>query len=280
MKRIQESDASSVLMATVVKAFDQVKKADFIFLNTLLELEPSPLSALNQLQPSYAIGPINFLSHSTTTDVERSLFRESDCSAWLDSKPTGSVLYISFGSISEISKHEVGEIARGLVQSEVSFLWVVKSDGGGEFDGFFDRVRVRGRGLIVPWCNQTRVLSHPAVVGFLTHCGWNSILESVWHGVPMICRPILFDQPMNRKLVVEDWKVGIDLCDGGEVSEEEVVGKIKVLMKGEKGCDLRKQIDKMSKTLRNALDANGCSQRSFDQFVQDLKDRASTLASQ
>ncbi|KAL0432853.1 UNVERIFIED_CONTAM: UDP-glycosyltransferase 86A1 [Sesamum latifolium] len=239
MPYIQDPDVVPVLMKIAVKAFEQVKNADFILCNTVQELEPECLSALNLRQPTYAIGPMNFFSDVTKTVVQKSLWPESDCTHWLSSKPPASVLYISFGSIFQINKQEI----------------------------------VKDRGLIVPWCNQNAVLSSPAVGGFLTHCGWNSVLQSMWSGVPMICYPFYVDQPTNRKLVVDDWKLGIDLCDGGRVTSEGVASKISFLMRGKSSVDLREEIKKVSKIMRNAFETDGSSQRNFDRFVDDLRAR-------
>lgn len=132
---------------------------------------------------------------------------------------------------------------------------------------------------MVPWCDQSAVLSDLAVGGFLTHCGWNSIVESVWNGVPMICYPFFVDQPTNRKLVVEDWKIGVNLCDEGSevIKSEEVASKIDVLMKGKTCIELREEAKKVSKVMRNALDTDhGSSRTNFDQFVHDLKIRLVT----
>ncbi|KAK6140239.1 hypothetical protein DH2020_026037 [Rehmannia glutinosa] len=106
--------------------------------------------------------------------------------------------------------------------------------------GFEDDVK--DRGLIVPWCNQIDVLSNQAVGGFLTTVGRNSIFESIWCGIPMICYPITYDQPTNRKLVVDDWKVGISLCDGVSLNREEVAKKIKKLMSGETSDGIRNEM--------------------------------------
>ncbi|KAL0366572.1 UNVERIFIED_CONTAM: UDP-glycosyltransferase 86A1 [Sesamum radiatum] len=270
MSYIQAPDAVPVLMKIVAKAFEQVKNADFILCNTVQELEPECLSALNLKQPAYAIGPVNFFSDIAKTVVGKSLWSESDCSHWLSSKPPASVLYISFGSIVQINKQEIVEIAHGLLLSQVDFIWILRTADALPV-GFQDDVK--DRGLIVPWCDQNAVLSSPAVGGFLTHCGWNSVLESMWSGVPMICYPFKVDQPTNRKLVVDDWKVGIDLCDGGRVTSEGVARKIDILMRGKSSLDLREEMKKVSKMLRNALETDGSSQRNFDQFVDDLRGR-------
>ncbi|KAK4396375.1 UDP-glycosyltransferase 86A1 [Sesamum angolense] len=232
------------------------------------------ISALQEKQPFYAIGPL-FQGDFKNNLVARSLLPESNCTEWLNSRPAGSVLYISFGSLAKTDKNVILEIAGGILLSQVSFIWVIRpgmvdSDGGGILpEGFEDRTR--DRGLIVPWCTQNQVLLNPATGGFLTHCGWNSIVESIWSGVPMICHPLFTDQITNRKLVVDDWKVGIDLCDGASVTREEVAEKIGALMSGKRADELRQEIKKVRETLQNALMEDGSSEKNFDSFVEDVK---------
>ncbi|CAI9783171.1 unnamed protein product [Fraxinus pennsylvanica] len=268
-------DPTSPEYSFVFGTFEEVKKADFILHNTVHELESETLLALDQKQPNYAIGPINFYDCARSIAVADSLFSKSDCTQWLDSKPSGSVLYVSFGSIVQTNKQIIEEIAHGLLLSEVNFIWIVRADAVSYSDtdvlpmGFMNEIK--DKGLIIPWCNQTEVLSNPAVGGFITHCGWNSILESIWSGVPMICYPVTYDQPTNRKLVVDDWKIGINLCDGISVTREEVAYKIKNLMSGETSNGLRQEIEKMRKILQDALKIDGPSERYFDQFLKDLK---------
>ncbi|KAK4424717.1 UDP-glycosyltransferase 86A1 [Sesamum alatum] len=274
MTYLQDPEMVPMLTQIAEKGFEQVKKADFILCNTVEELESEALSALNHKHPTYAIGPINFYTDLTETRIAKSLWSESDCTQWLNSKPSGSVLYVSFGSMPESNKEEIAELAYGLLLSEVYFVWVLRPDitrGNGTDilpEGFEDVVK--DKGLIVPWCNQNMVLSNQTIGGFLTHCGWNSILESIWYGVPMICYPIVVDQPTNRKLVVDDWKIGVELCDGEQIRREEVACKINILMKGENSIQMRQEIKKVSKKLHDSLDAEGSSHRNFDRFVEDL----------
>ncbi|KAK4396374.1 UDP-glycosyltransferase 86A1 [Sesamum angolense] len=269
MSYLQDVDIKTVTHQIVFKAFDQVKHADFILINTVHELEHETLLALNQKQLTYAIGPINFSTDFTKTIVPKSLWSETDCTEWLNSKPAGSVLYISFGSIAQSSKQLAEEIANGLLLSEVNFVWVLRENTDVLPDGF--KNQVRGRGLIVSWCNQNSVLSSPATAGFLTHCGWNSILESISCGVPMICFPFYADQPTNRKLVVDDWKVGINLCDGSSVDRKEVAEKIKQLMSGEISNGLRGEMKKIRTIVQKALAEGGSTRRNFNQFLKDLR---------
>ncbi|KAK4481092.1 hypothetical protein RD792_011963 [Penstemon davidsonii] len=274
MPYLKESGLSTIVHKIVLKAFDEVKKSDFILHNTLYEFESKTLSALTKIQPNYAIGPINFSRHITNT-VTKSLRSESDCTNWLNSKSPGSVLYISFGSFIQTSKHVIEEIAYGLLLSDVNFIWIVRedsvnSDDSDVFpDGFRDEINEKG--LVITWCDQIKILSSPAIGGFLTHCGWNSVLESMWCGVPMICYPLKYDQPVNRKLVVDDWKIGVNLCDGKLIDRKEVAEKIGSLMSGVNSEGLRKESKKVQGILQNAMEVGGSFEKNFNQFVEDLK---------
>ncbi|XP_051130147.1 UDP-glycosyltransferase 86A1-like [Andrographis paniculata] len=278
MPHLQEPDESHIVHKIIAMAIDEVKKADFVLHNTVQELEEHALSVFGKLMPTYAIGPTNFFSMNNA--FSNDLLSETDCTEWLNSKPPGSVLYVSFGSLVTIGKEVVRETAEGIRLSRVSFLWAIRpgATDDGETNalpaGFQDGVK--DRGLIVPWCDQSAVLSHPAVGAFVTHCGWNSILESMWHGVPMICYPVLYDQPTNRKLVVDDWKVGINLAAGAGaavVDGEDVAEKIKSVMCGEASHELRNNTLKFKKIVRNALAEDGSSKRNFDRFVKDLNEK-------
>lgn len=277
MHYLKESEITTKANIVSLKAFEEVKKADFILCNAVEELEFHALAALNQKQPTYAIGPVNFIEDFTARTITKSLWAKSDCEKWLESKRPGSVIYVSFGSLAQISKQEIQEIAYGLLLSEVNFIWIVRADivSSDEThalpDGFEDDIK--DKGLIVPWCDQINVLSNPAVGVFLTHCGWNSTLESIWCGVPMICHPFIYDQPTNRKLIVEDLKVGISLLDGVTIHREEVAAKIKNLMSEPVGLRLRQEVQKAKIILHKAIEINGSSDRRLEQFIQDLKNK-------
>ncbi|XP_073016534.1 UDP-glycosyltransferase 86A1-like isoform X1 [Primulina eburnea] len=255
----------------VFRAFEQIENTDFILLNTVQELEPETVPALNQILPTYAIGPVmNFSTRKIK--ISTTLTQQTECTEWLQSKPPASVLYISFGSFVHSTKQVIQEIAHGLLLADINFIWVVRtnvvidSDATDVLPSGFEQ-KVKEKGLIVPWCDQDSVLSNPGIGGFLTHCGWNSVLEGAWHGVPMLCYPLLHDQPTNRKLVVDDWKIGINLCDGESVTRDEVAGKIKRLMCGE----FREEIKKVSSVMRNSLDDGGSSEKNLERFVVDLR---------
>ncbi|XP_059306555.1 UDP-glycosyltransferase 86A1-like, partial [Lycium ferocissimum] len=283
VKSIEASDLPFVFQNSVVhqliyKAFQDVRKADIIIANTIQELELETITSIQEKHNFYAIGPIVSANFIDLT-IPSSLWSEFNCTQWLDTKPRGSVLYVSFGSVARVNKEDILELAHGLMLSEVSFIWVLRLNYLGQNEksilplGYEEKVN--GRGLIVPWCNQTRVISHSAIGGFLSHCGWNSVVESIWCGVPLICFPLVTDHLANRKLVVSDWKVGSDLRDGESITREKVCDKIKYLMSKETSSNLRKTVVHVKETFHNALAPNGSSNVNFDKFVEELKMKVS-----
>ncbi|KAK1283332.1 UDP-glycosyltransferase 86A2 [Acorus calamus] len=268
---LQDTDTSTVVHQIIYKAFSEAKRADFVLCNTVQELEPSTISALQSTKPFYAVGPL-FPSASIST-VPTSLWSESDCTHFLDPKPDHSVLYVSFGSYAHLSKHDLTEIALGLLDSRVSFLWVLRPDIVSSDDpdplpaGFVESAG--DRGLVVPWCRQAEVLKHRAVGGFLTHCGWNSVMESIWCGVPMLCLPLLTDQFVNRRLVVEEWRVGTGV--EGRPRREKVAKKIgEVMMGGKVREGFVREIRETRRALENAVAVGGSSEVNLDRFIEDL----------
>ncbi|XP_051132271.1 UDP-glycosyltransferase 86A1-like [Andrographis paniculata] len=275
MSFVKEPMETRIINRSTYEVFREVKKADFVLHNTVQELESHTLSALSEYHPTYAIGPVNFAKNLPPIAMARSLWSETDCTSWLDSKPPGSVLYVSFGSFVHTNKELLKELANGLLLSGVNFLWVIRegilgSGGGAAVPEGYEEA-VGSRAMIIPWCNQVKVLSNPSIGGFLSHCGWNSTVESIWCGVPMICYPMLYDQPTNRKLIVDDWTVGINLCDGDRVDRIEVADKIKKFMSGDTALRLRNQAQTMKKILKNAVEIDGSSTTNLDRFIHDLK---------
>nr|AFJ53015.1 UDP-glycosyltransferase 1 [Linum usitatissimum] len=276
---LQGDDDETVIDHQVVfGAIQDAKSADFILANTIQELEQDTLAGLKLAHEAqvYAIGPI-FPTEFTKSLVSTSLWSESDCTRWLNSKPLGSVLYVSFGTFAHMAKPDLVEIARGFALSGVSFLWTLRNDIVSSNDPdplpFGFREEVSDRAMIVGWCNQKEVLAHTAIGGFLTHCGWNSVLESTWCGVPMLCFPLFVDQFTNRKLVVDDWKVGINLIsDRAVVTKEEVAMNANHLMVGKSRNELKERINGLQKILVDAIKPSGSSKQNFARFVRELND--------
>ncbi|KAJ3682496.1 hypothetical protein LUZ60_015069 [Juncus effusus] len=273
---LQDFNKSSFMHQIIYNSAIESKRANLILCNTIEELESNTVSALKLQKPIYSIGPINnFPIKSERNIVTTSLWTEStDCINWLDSNKPNSVLYISFGSIASISERDLNEISKGIMESEVNFLWSIRAERveSGQINPlsqeFLEGTKERGK--IVKWCNQAEVLSHPSIGGFLTHCGWNSVLESLLSGVPMLCFPLISDQFVNRKLVVRDWRVGLSIGELGDVASADVAKCVRSLMREKEGMEIRVEMKKLRGLVEGAMEENGSSKRNFDQFVMDL----------
>ncbi|KAL9271289.1 UDP-glycosyltransferase 76E2-like protein [Drosera capensis] len=188
-----------------------------VILNTMEFLEHQALRVAEEALrvPILPIGPFHKITGKTSPN---SLIKEdSSCISWLNEQQPRSVLYVSFGSIGAISEADIIEIAWGLEASKLPLLWVIRSGlihGGRSWKDLLPTnmdMIVEDRACIVSWASQKHVLAHPAVGGFWSHCGWNSTLESVCEGVPMICTPFFGDQFADAKYVTSVWKVGLEL---------------------------------------------------------------------
>jgi len=247
-----------------------------ILINSCEDMEVEPIKALVEGQvlsaaemPSiYPVGPIITSSLFSSDEA----VEDNQCLKWLDRQPASSVLFVAFGSEGTLSDDQVRELALGLEASGQRFIWALRGSvpiqpTTAEADishllpeGF--ESRTRDRGLVVPsWAPQTPVLSHPSTGGFLSHCGWNSSIESILHGVPMIAWPIFSEQRMNAIFLVEEKQVAIEPKKGpnGLVSKEEVERVVRELMEGESGVETKKRMKELMQTAHNAISKGGSS---------------------
>ncbi|XP_020594230.1 7-deoxyloganetic acid glucosyltransferase-like, partial [Phalaenopsis equestris] len=173
---------------------------------------------------TYAVGPLHALVESiTSSTVSASLLAEDPSAlSWLDAQPDRSVVYVSFGSITQLTKGDFADFWHGFVDSGFRFLWVIRPDLVAGGAAVVETTESRERVRLVSWAPQEEVLKHRAVGCFLTHSGWNSTVESAAAGVPMLCWPWAWDQQVNSRLVGEVWKVGLDMKDvcGREMVEK------------------------------------------------------------
>ena len=202
------------------------------------------------------------------------------------------MLFVSFGSTATVPIMQMREFAAGLEASNVAFLWVIRPDliadtsVNKEYQTMFTEFvsRTRDRALLVPWAPQIAVLAHPAVGAFLTHCGWNSVLESVSSGVPMLGWPRFSDQNTNCHYITSVWKVGLELrqtqnADGGGpvVTKQEVCEKVKKIM-ADSATDadvakIRANCRSFQRAARKAVGNGGSSQVALAQFVERITSR-------
>ncbi|CAI9774882.1 unnamed protein product [Fraxinus pennsylvanica] len=262
-RNLEEEYQSTAIMV------EETKKASGLIINTFKELEEPELAKLGEqfLMPTFAIGPF----HKYFSASSSSLWTQDRSSiSWLDTQSPKSVIYVSFGSVAAMYEEKLNEVAWGLANSDQPFLWVVRPGlvHGSEWNEILSKEfleAISRRGYIVKWAPQQEVLSHPSTGGFWTHSGWNSTLESICEGVPMICSPFFGDQKVNSRYVNDIWKVGIKLEKG--LDRVEIRSAIKKLMAGKEGEDMRKNIMCLKEKLDICLKSGGSSHQSLDNLV-------------
>ncbi|MBA0821584.1 hypothetical protein Goarm_018430 [Gossypium armourianum] len=239
LKRLRAllSQNATKAMTEVRVAFANVlKRSSAIIVNSMEFLELEALSKVKQYFPApiITIGPLHKLAPAICSSV---LTEDDKCISWLNKQAPKSVIYVSFGSIVNMDKQELIEIAWGLSNSKQPFLWVVRPGmvRGSEWieslpNGFEESVGERG--CIVKWAPQKEVLAHAAVGGFWTHCGWNSTIESICEGVPMLCRPFFGDQHLNTSSICNVWKIGLELQNLERGNIERTIKRLMVDMEG------------------------------------------------
>ncbi|CAF2259887.1 BnaA08g25780D [Brassica napus] len=244
-----------------------------IIFNTFDDLEPVFIDfykRTRELKP-WALGPLCLGKHSLEDEGAEKV--KSVWMKWLDEKRDKGcyVLYVAFGSQSEISREQVEEIALGLEESKVNFLWVVKGSEIGK--GFEERVGERGMVVKDEWVDQRKILEHESVRGFLSHCGWNSLMESICAEVPILAFPVAAEQPLNAMLVVEELRVAerVAAASDGVVRRGEVAEKVKELMEGEKGKELRRNVEVYGKKAKKALEEGvGSSWKNLKNLINEF----------
>ncbi|EEF32576.1 UDP-glucosyltransferase, putative [Ricinus communis] len=190
---------------------------------------------------------------------------------WMSTKPAGSVVYVAFGSMANLSDKQMEELAWGLNNSNFNFLWVVRACEQSKLPKGFVQ-ELGSKGLIVNWSPQVKVLASEAIGCFFTHSGWNSTIEALSLSVPMVAMPQWTDQPPNAKLVEDVWKVGIrvKVNEDGIVTREEVESCIREVMTGEKGKEMRNNGAKWRELAIEAVSEGGTSDKNIDEFVSKL----------
>ncbi|KAF7844860.1 hydroquinone glucosyltransferase-like [Senna tora] len=302
-------DRSSLSYDLLLQRCKRFDLADGFLVNTFFEMEEAAITALQRQRFSlFPIGPI--AQSGSETGSGSGPGSGSGCVEWLEIQPPRSVLYVSFGSGGTLSEEQVNELALGLELSGQKFLWVVRApsnesanaaylsnekqsnnnNNNNDIDsdnfkdsmqflpsGFLERIRSKRQGMIVSsWAPQARILSHNSTGGFLTHCGWNSSLESIVCGVPMIAWPLFAEQRMNAVLLTEGLKVGLrPKAEGinGVVRKEEIARVVRDLMEDgeEEGNGIRRRIEELREGAGCAMREGGSSTKALSQVVERIE---------
>ncbi|XP_015880718.2 7-deoxyloganetin glucosyltransferase [Ziziphus jujuba] len=271
------STADHFMLNFCIEATEKAHQASAIIILTFKALEQDVLDAIASMFPKvFAIGPLQLLLNRIPEHplkLKYSLWKEeSECLQWLNTKPKGSVLYVNFGSIAVMSPEQLMEFGYGIANSKHPFLWIIRPDlvvGKTAVLPPEFSVETKGRGLIGSWCPQEEVLNHPSIGGFLTHSGWNSTVESLSSGVPLLCCPFLGDQPTNCRFSCKEWGIGMEM-DKEALKREEVEKLVKELMEGEKGKKMRKNVMEWKRLAHEATEPNGSSSIDLDNLVSHL----------
>ncbi|CAI0542163.1 unnamed protein product [Linum tenue] len=268
------------LVYTITRNF---RKTKGILVNTVRELESYALESLSRgknIPKVYPVGPILNLKG------EKSRREDDETIEWLDQQPESSVVFLCFGSMGAFRGEQVREIASALEGSGHRFLWSLRRPGeGGPWasptdyedvrevlpEGFLDRTAEVGR--VMGWVPQAAVLAHKSIGGFVSHCGWNSTLESVWFGVPMATWPMYAEQQFNAFLLVEELEIATEVRMDYRSESEEVVSAeelergIRSLMED---CSRKGRMKGFSDLVRGALTDGGSSSSSIAEFIGDV----------
>ncbi|KAK9678158.1 hypothetical protein RND81_11G191800 [Saponaria officinalis] len=289
---LQEKNGNELLL-NFSRMFREMKG---ILVNTYVELESFGIQALmngdhKNIPPIYPVGPILELGDKSDsggggTDKDASIMQ------WLDSQPKSSVVFLCFGSMGSFEEEQVKEIANGLEKSGHRFLWSLRkppppggigvSSDSEPFtealpEGFVDRTSERGK--IIGWAPQVKVLAHKGVGGFVSHCGWNSTLESLWFGVPMATWPISAEQQLNAFEFVKELELAVEIRMDYKtdmrtkkaaflVKAEEIENGINSLMNMDE--KIKARVKKMSEDGKKALENGGSSYNYLKRFIEDV----------
>ncbi|KAK3414146.1 hypothetical protein EUGRSUZ_I02656 [Eucalyptus grandis] len=281
---IRTANPDDIMFKYNSESVNNAFKADGVILNTFDDLEGEVVLAIKAKYPQlYTLGPLPMLhqqllpSPNSLESIQSSLWREDGgCLGWLDGREPESVLYVNFGSLITVTREELREFAWGLANSRCPFLWVIRPnvvDGGEDVISEEFREEIRDRGLIVGWCAQERVLGHSSVGGFVTHCGWNSTLESLCAGVPLVCWPFFAEQHMNCLYACARWGIGLEMIDGGSdgLKRGRVEGVVRELMEGEKGREAREKAVEWKERGEAATRPGGSSHTNLEMLVNKLR---------
>ncbi|KAG9440592.1 hypothetical protein H6P81_020757 [Aristolochia fimbriata] len=259
--------AKRAVFQLLLKASQTAAFLDGILCNSFPGIEATALDLIPEVVP---IGPILSTKRKTMGQFWE---EDSSCLNWLDQQKHRSVVYVAFGSFTIIDQTQYEELAAGLEQMGRPFLWVVRSDFINQSNVVYPEnflARIANRGKIVSWAPQQKVLSHPAIACFVSHCGWNSVTEGMSNGVPFLCWPYFADQFLNRKYVCEVWQIGIALKENenGIITRDEIEKKVEHILSEE---EMKLRALKMKETAEETLAFDGTSFRNFDEFVERIK---------
>ncbi|KAI3930335.1 hypothetical protein MKW92_050002 [Papaver armeniacum] len=276
---VYKPDSYPAILAAVLEQFSNIDEADWLLFNTYDKLEQEAVNWMAKQSPTRmtTIGPTlpSFYLDKRLEDNDYGLHlftpNSDTCMKWLETKEVASVVYISFGSLAALGEDQMEEIARGIRNSNYHFLWVVRASEEDKLpENFVEETSEKG--LVTTWCRQLEVLAHKAVGCFVTHCGWNSTLEALSLGVPMVAMPQWTDQTTNAKCIEDMWRVGVraKIDDNGMVNRQNSEKSIKEVMEGERRELIKKNSVRLQELAIEAVDEGGSSDKNIEEFASKI----------
>ncbi|XP_048435121.1 scopoletin glucosyltransferase-like [Pyrus x bretschneideri] len=287
----EKENIENDLTRMLKRAKESEQKSYGIVVNSFYELEPFYADYYRNVlgRKAWHIGPVSLCNRSNEENALRgkaSSINENDCLKWLDSKEPNSVVYVCFGSMAKFNASQLKEIAMGLQASGQDFIWVVRRGQDDDMEkedwlpeGF--EHKMEGKGLIIRgWAPQILILDHRAVGGFVTHCGWNSTLEGISAGLPMVTWPVSADQFYNEKLVTQVLKIGVGVgaqkwasLVGDFVKKKAVDKAVRRIMVGEEAEEMRSRAWELAEQAKRAIEKGGSSHSDLNALIEELKSR-------
>ncbi len=271
---IRTTDEKDIMVNFLIRETERAPRASAVILNTFDPFEQDVLDALSSMLPRiYTIGPLVLLADQIKDDNLKSIGsnlwkEEPECVEWLNSKEPNSVVYVNYGSITVMTPQQLIEFAWGLANSEKPFLWIIRPDlvvGDSAVLPPEFVTKTKDRGMLASWCLQEQILKHPSIGGFLTHSGWNSTLESVCNGVPMISWPFFAEQQTNCRYCCTEWGIGMEIDNN--VQRDEVEKLVRELMNGEKGKNMKKKVIEWKTKAEEATKPGGSSYQNLEKLI-------------
>ncbi|TVU13657.1 hypothetical protein EJB05_37077, partial [Eragrostis curvula] len=278
---VRTTDRGDVMLNWFIHETQRMAKLpDAVLINTFDDLEAPALDAMRDmlLPPLYTVGPLLLQERRVVPEggpldgLGSNLWKEqSGLIEWLDGRPPRSVVYVNYGSITVMTNEQLLEFAWGLAGSRYAFVWnirpdLVKGDAAVLPPEFVSSVD--GRALLTTWCPQEEVLAHEAVGVFLTHSGWNSTLESLCAGVPMLSWPFFSEQMTNCRYKRTEWGIGMEI--GGEVRRAELAEMIREVMGGDKGKEMRRRSEEWKEKAIKATQPGGLAETNLDTVIKEV----------
>ncbi|KAI6692094.1 hypothetical protein NL676_019804 [Syzygium grande] len=274
---IRTTDLNNILFDFAGEEVQHCLKSSAILFNTFNEFEHEVLEKIADISPRiYCTGPLSLLVQdipsSSVKSFRSNLWKEDySCLQWLDQREAESVVYVNHESVTVMTEEHLKEFAWGLANSKHPFLWVIRPDVVEGDSAILPQEfleEVEDRGFLTSWCPQDQVLSHGSVGAFLTHCGWNSTLEGICGGVPLICWPFVAEQTTNCRYACTEWGIGMEVNQ--DVRRKEIEALVLEVMEGVGGKKLRENAKKWKERAVEAAHRGGSSFNDFNRFIEEV----------